>query len=286
MKDLLGWIGISRQAFHQQLKRADQRTIDVLETLQLADKVRREHPSMSCRDIYYTAAAEMPRGRDWTEQVLLSHGYRLKRKARSFTVAGTEVCPNLIEGLQVTGPNQVWQTDITYVWAARRWYYVSFIVDVFSRHIVAWHCSGDLSSKAQIQCLKKALRNVHASQRRSLIIHTDRGVQYTCAAYKAYVKGRVHHSMAYYAWQNAYCERLHRTIKENYLRHYNLDSLNALQKGVKKAVTLYNRSKPHRGLPGRLSPDQFVKEHANGLHPEYTVNIWSKLTSTKMIKMN
>ena len=287
MKDLLDWQGISRQGAHQGIERARAAQRAALETVELASQVRSEHPSMGCRDIYYAVREQMPRGRDWTEQLLLGCGYRVKRPPRSFTVAGKGVCPNRIEGLCINGANQVWQTDITYVWSARRWYYVSFVIDVYTRQILASHCSRDLSSASQVRCLQKALAGRAGEDLSRLIIHTDRGIQYTSGEYKRCLqRWGLTHSMAHYAWQNAYCERVNRTIKHNYLKHYPTEGYRSLCRGVAKAVRAYNRSKPHRGLPCRLSPDQFVKERTQGRHPDYRVNIWSKLTAINMLYVN
>ena len=287
MKQLLAWHDISRQGAHQGIIRLRKAHRDLIDTVELAAGVRAEHPQMGCRDIYCAVREQMPRGRDWTEQLLLDCGYRVKTPPRSFTVAGDDICSNRIEGMNISGPNQVWQTDITYVWSGNRWYYVSFVIDVYTRQIQASHCSRNLSATGQIRCLAKALASQKAGDLCELIVHTDRGVQYTSVEYKAYLSSwELTHSMAHYAWQNAYCERVNRTIKHNYLKYYTTDSYNSLCKGVAKAVRLYNSSKPHRGLPSRLSPDQFVKELNQGLHPDYRVNIWSKLTSTKMLHVN
>lgn len=287
MKLMLEWQHISRQGAHQGIARLRKAQRDLLDTVELASEVRENHRQMGCRDIYYATRERMPRGRDWTEQVLLRCGFRIKTPPRSFTVAGVGICGNLIEGVAITGPNQVWQTDITYVWSGGRWYYVSFVIDVYTRQIVASHCSQDLSSASQVRCLAKAFSSQKGEDVSELIVHTDRGVQYTSAAYKKYLdRCGVRHSMAHYAWQNAYCERVNRTIKHNYLAHYTIESYRSLQRGVAKAVRLYNRSKPHRGLPSRLSPDQFIKERTQGGHPDYRVNIWSPLTATKMLHVN
>lgn len=287
MKAMLDWHRISRQGAHQGIARLRKAQRDLLDTIELAGEVRKNHHQMGCRDIYYAVREKMPRGRDWTEQVLLSCGFRIKTPPRSFTVAGTGICSNLIEGMTITGSNQVWQTDITYVWAGSRWYYLSFVIDVYTRQILACHCSRDLSAASQVRCLGKAFADQKGQDLSELIVHTDRGVQYTSDAYKNYLdRLQVSHSMAHYAWQNAYCERVNRTIKYNYLAYYTTDSYQSLQQGVVKAVRLYNHSKPHRGLPSRLSPDQFVKELNQGDHSDYRVNIWSKLTSTKMLHVN
>ena len=284
MKMMLDWHGISRQGAHQGIIRLHKARRDILDTVELATGVRKEHPQMGCRDMYYAVREQMPRGRDWTEQLLLNCGYRVKTPPRSFTVAGQGVRANLIEGMSITGPNQVWQTDITYVWCGQRWYYVSFVIDVYTRQILGSHCSRDLSGASQVCCLRKAIDRQTGNDLSSLIIHTDRGVQYTSGEYNRYLLQQgIKHSMAHYAWQNAYCERVNRTIKENYLAHYSAKCYRSLQAGVTKAVNLYNTSKPHRGLPSRMSPSQFAKDLTQGGHPEYRVHIWSKLTSTKML---
>jgi transposase InsO family protein len=287
MKRMLNWQGISRQGAHQGITRLNQASRDLLETVELAGNVRKQHRRMGCRDIYYTVREQMPRGRDWTEQVLLRCGFRVKTPPRSFTVAGTAVRANLIEGKSVTGPNQVWQTDITYVWSGGRWYYVSFVVDVYTRQILASYCSRDLSAASQVRCLARAFASQKGEDLSQLIVHTDRGVQYTSGEFTGYLDRRdVRHSMAHYAWQNAYCERVNRTIKHNYLAYYTTDSYHSLCCGIARAVRLYNRSKPHRGLPSRLSPDQFIKERHQGSYPDYCVNIWSPLTATNRLHVN
>lgn len=287
MNELLQWHGISRQAAHKMIKAIDKDQIQVLQTVELAAQIRQHHPQMGCRDMHYSMRDQMPRGRDWTEAVLLDHGFRVKARSRSFTNPGQQVCPNRIEGLALQRANQLWQTDITYVWVGQRWYYLSFVVDVYTRRILASHCSKDLSTGGQITCLKKALRGVPEHERAGLIIHSDRGCQYTSNEFKDYLRSHsITQSMAHYAWQNAYCERVNRSIKHGYLKHYPIENYASLTYYVNKAVRQYNDGKPHRGLPSRISPNQFVKERSTGLHSDYSVRIWSKLTSTKFLHSN
>jgi len=287
MKDLLNWQNISRQGAHQGIARMDKAQCDVIDTVELASAIRKDHPQMGCRDMYYAKREQMPRGRDWTERVLLSCGYRVKAPRRSFTQAGEDICSNLIEGMRLTGPNQLWQTDITYSWCDHRWYYLSFVIDVYTRQIIGSHCSRNLSSASQLHCLKKAVKSQKGRNLDQLIVHTDRGTQYTCGRYKDYLQKKgFKQSMAHYAWQNAYSERVNRTIKNNYLKHYRIKTYQNLSVGLTKAVRAYNNSKPHRGLPERLSPTQFIKERSQGKHADYEFKIWSKLTSTKTLHVN
>lgn len=275
MKQMLQWRGITRQGMHQAWRRLGEQESRVTKTLELAAQVRKEHPGMGCRDMYYLYPQRFPAGRDWTEQVLLAFGYG-KYKMQSFTRAGVYHLQDLIAGKTVTGPNQVWQTDITYVWAAKRWHYVSFLVDVFDRSVVDFMCTTSLRMGPQIQLVTAAIGRLSATERKNLIVHTDRGVQYGPQFTQALNKHGVAHSMAHYAWQNAYCERFHRTIKNGYLKFYKLDSIEALQQGVARAVKLYNTQKPHSSLPSRLAPLAFNKAFKDNKYPGYTETIWAE----------
>ena len=68
------------------------------------------------------------------------------------------VFPNLIRGLKVKGPSQVWATDITYISLAKEYVYLSAIIDVYSRKIVGWAISKSLSHEFCLEALKVALR--------------------------------------------------------------------------------------------------------------------------------
>lgn len=287
MKRMLEWQGLSRQAAHKAIDRMYAGQDDVATAIELATQIRQLHPRMGCRDIYYACRDAMPRGRDWAEAVLMQSGFAVCRRSRSRTVAGGVVQADLIEGLVLTGPDQVWQTDLTWVWSGGRWRYVSFMVDVYTRQIIASHCSDDLSAASQVKCLKKALKARKGRSLQGLIIHTDRGSQYTAREYTAVLrKAGIRHSMAHFAWQNAYCERVNRTIKEGYLAFSDHRCLRSLRAAVSQSVTRYNTGKPHRGLPDRLSPQVFMKAQQQGEYADYTVKIFSRLTSTKRLFVN
>lgn len=275
MKQVLSWQGITRQGMHQAWRRLWDRETQVAKTLVLASKVRKKHHGMGCREIYYLLREQFPRGRDWTERTLLDFGYGVS-PSRSFTRAGAYHLADLIAGMQVIGPNQVWQTDITYVSVGRRWYYVSFLVDVFDRRVVDWKCSNSLRTGPQIELVTGALTRLSAKERYGLIVHTDRGVQYGPRFTQALKKLGAAHSMAHYAWQNAYCERFHRTIKNGYLKFYKLDTFESLQRGVDRAVRLYNTEKPHRSLPSRMAPVAFNKAFRHGKYPGFIETIWAE----------
>lgn len=77
------------------------------------------------------------------------------------------VFPNLIQGMKLTGPNQVWATDITYIKLLKEFVYLSAIIDVYTREIVGWAISRELSHEFCLKSLEIAL-NTHPPPHREL----------------------------------------------------------------------------------------------------------------------
>lgn len=120
--------------------------------------------------------------------------------------------PNLVQGLEVVRPDQVWSADITYVRLQREFVYLAVILDRFTRCIRGWHLGRSLSQELTMVALERAL-----AHRTPEIHHSDQGVQYAATAYVQLLEARgVQISMAEVgqAWQNGYAERIMRTIKE------------------------------------------------------------------------
>src|SRR5699024_4694017 len=95
---------------------------------------------------------------------------------------------NLIEGRVVSGPNQVWQSDITFIKVGETFYYLTFIIDVYSRRIVGYAVSKNLRAEANLRALKQALANCSTAQLKGLVHHSDRGSQYTDGRYLALLR--------------------------------------------------------------------------------------------------
>jgi len=287
MKDLYHYVGCSRQAVSAARARQAHVQAAQQQTIELARQVRQEHSYMGLRDIWYTKRQQMPRGRDWTERLLAQCGFRRPPATVSYTKAGSRPEPNRIAGRTICRPHQLWQTDITYVWAGRRWYYASFVLDVYSRQVVGWQLSASLTAGPQVQLLQRCLGRLSPAQRKELIVHTDRGRQYTSHVFKKLMAtNQVVHSMARFGWENAYIERLHRTIKHNYLKVRSYKTQQQLRQAIGRAVHLYNTEKPHRALPGRLAPEAFLAGLQASQTQDYEVKIWSELTHFSQLKIN
>jgi putative transposase len=269
MKELYTMLAISRQNVSQCIQRVRAKASAADIVISVAKDIRKEHSKMGCRKIFWKAFSELPLGRDQCEQILLSRGLRVEfpRNFRRTTYSiGKLYYPNRIEGLTLLGINRVWQSDITYFEVSGSFYYLVFIVDVYSRRIVGWSVDNSLWAQANLKALRKAIRLRGANQLKELIHHSDRGSQYIDKEYIACLtQHNITPSMCQFAWQNAYCERVNGIIKNEYLSSWKISNLDELRKAVDKAVHLYNDERPHTSLPNKLAPTVFEKQLDKGL---------------------
>jgi putative transposase len=260
MKILYQMVGISKQALHQQRDRIAVSRMQAGSLVSQAHEIRAEHPKMGCRKLYQMLKPEHI-GRDKCEALLLSEGFKVRyapNYKRTTYSQYKERYPNLIQGLELTGVNQVWQTDITYFYANERHYYLTFIIDVYSRKIVGYHAADHMRAEANIAALQMALASRKGQHMSKLIHHSDRGGQYIDKEYLKILKANgIKISMCEYAYQNAYTERVNGVIKNEYLKHKTIQSYEQLTKQLKRVISLYNEHRPHGNLANKLTPVNF-----------------------------
>lgn len=269
MNRFYAMLGVSRQNVSQRLHRERAKSAGAKMVLDLASDIRKDHPRMGCRKMFWKSSNQMPFGRDQCEQILLCNGFRVQfppNFRRTTYSIGKLYHPNRIQGLTLSDINQVWQTDITYFEISNRFYYLVFIEDVYSRRILGWSVDYSMWAEANMRALEQAINVRGGGKFSNLIHHSDRGGQYID---KEYTKRLDTHditaSMCKYAWQNAYCERLNGIIKNEYLKAWKISDLDQLKKAVARAVDLYNTGRPHKKLPNRMSPIVFEESVLKGL---------------------
>jgi putative transposase len=163
-----------------------------------------------------------------------------------------KIYPYLLRGVNVTRPNQVWSTDITYVRLARGFAYLVAVIDWYSRKVLAWRLSNTLDSEFCVDCLEQSLRSYGTPE----IFNTDQGCQFTSDAFTGVLKlhgitismdGRGR------ALDNIFVERLWRSVKHEdiYLKGY--VNMLELQLGLTEYFEFYNTERPHQSL-GNLTP--------------------------------
>ncbi len=255
-------VGISKQSFHQYLDRYLLKKSEQAQLLQLIYQIRENHPTMGVRDMYYKLLPSTM-GRDAFEDFCKTEGLmsiRPKNWARTTDSSGVIRFDNLISNLEINTINMVWQSDITYYELNGRFYYITFIIDAFTRRIVGHATSKRLTTeKTTIPALKMAIKlRIKLKQSiENLIFHSDGGGQYYAKVFlKLTGKYNIKNSMCEFAWENGKAERINGVIKNNYLKHRNITTFEELIKEVDRSVYLYNFEKPHIKLQ-RKTPIEF-----------------------------
>lgn len=152
-------------------------------------------------------------------------------------------------------PNAVWCTDITYIPTKDGFTYLSCIMDLFSRKIVSWELAPSLETKYVISAVQKAISRTGT---RPTVIHTDRGVQYTSAAYFDETTGILKsYSQKANPWDNACIESFHALIKREWLNRFMIRDIKHAHRLVFEYIdTFYNTKRIH-SFCGYLSPNVY-----------------------------
>jgi len=247
--------GTSRQAFHQYLDKQMLVLEEQQQLLPVISQIRADHPRLSVRRMYVMIEPQSM-GRDKFEQFCYLYGFKLAIKRafhKTTNSLGVTRFENLIAGFKLTGINQVWASDITYYRIGERFYYITFILDLYSRFIVGYAVSvGMFTEQTTIPALNMALKQRQPEQ--GLIFHSDGGGQYYSKKFLAITKSNlIKNSMCESVYENAHAERINGTVKNDYLVYYAPQDYKQLATLTDKAVKMYNHFRPHSSL-GNSSP--------------------------------
>lgn len=266
MNRLLQIAGISKQAFHKKMSRAAvDHSSQIAELVSAADRLRKTHPGCGVAKIYDTLQPAWI-GKNNGIALLYSYGFKLQRKINyaKTTKPVQSAFYNLIEGMLVTAKNQVWQSDITYITVQERFYYLVFIIDVYTKAVLGYCVSDNLRAEGNLKALSMAFQSQKNSCLVGLVHHSDKGSQYVDQRYINELQARsIWISMGQKAIDNAYAERLNGIIKNEYLKGWTIKSLNDLKKKTAIAVKHYNNKRIHRHLPGKQTPQKFEQTYIN-----------------------
>lgn len=161
----------------------------------------------------------------------------------------------LNEQLNPEKPNAVWCTDITYIHTEKGFVYLTSIMDLFSRRIIAWRLSETLEAKWVVECVLEAKELRRTVQ--PLVLHSDRGSQYVCGTYiEALNNIMPSYSKKASPWQNACIESFHALIKREWLYCFKIKDFNHAYRLVFEYIeTFYNTLRSHSHC-GYLSPQE------------------------------
>jgi len=176
-----------------------------------------------------------------------------------------EVYLNLARRMKLSGTDQLWIADITYIRLKAEFVYLAVILDAFSRKVVGWALDRTLANRLTITALEHAV--VQRRPRPGLVHHSDRGLQYARGEYVAILEQYgIVPSMSRPAnpYDNASCESFMKTLKREEIYANRYDNLEHLRTNIETFIEqYYNRQRLHSAL-GYRSPEEFEQQIGGG----------------------
>jgi len=239
-------------------------------------------PRIGTRKLYYLIKDELIKqniklGRDVLFNFLRAEHLLIKPKRSYVKTTNSKhwmkKYPNLIKEMEVTKPEQLWVSDITYIQTNGGHNYLSLITDAYSKKIMGYELLDNLTTAGPLKALESALKS--RKYKHDLVHHSDRGLQYCSAEYvNKLIENNVKISMTENGdpYENAIAERLNGILKYEFLIKDGFKNHLEAVKVIKESIEIYNDERPH------LSCDMLTP---NQTHLQQTIHIkkWKKKTS-------
>jgi transposase InsO family protein len=181
---------------------------------------------------------------------------------------GQVIAPDLVQRVfRSQRPNQVWTSDITYIWTREGWAYLAVVLDIHSRMIVGWELSARLTTSLVTSAMQRALAWREPSE--GLILHSDRGSQYASNDLREIAKERgirLSMSRTGNCYDNAVTESFFHTFKTEHMYFTRCNTREEARTSIFDYIELfYNRQRKHSTI-NNLSPMQY-EQQPNQRHP-------------------
>lgn len=223
----------------------------------LVDGIRMDMPRLGTRKLYYLLKEEFGRdnikiGRDAlfahlrTESMLIRP--RKNYTMTTYSKHWLRKYPNLMKQARVSRPEEFFVSDITYIKSRERTHYLSLVTDAYSRKIMGYELSDDMSAENVVKAMKMA--NSNRLTNKQLIHHSDRGLQYCSSVYQEELRrSHITPSMTdgYDCYQNALAERINGILKGEFLI-YKCNNGKDLKQLIVDSINTYNNRRPHLSL--------------------------------------
>jgi hypothetical protein len=275
METLFHAAGITRQTFHAWLRPSERELSQTPEetVLFMAASIRKQYlPGSSAREIYRFIRKHHPQynamligwGKHRFEALCLGKGFKVENKPSVLktTVRGAFMFANRIQGLKLTGTNQVWVSDICYLFGSQGKLigYATSLIDVYSRRLLGLSFSKTMHAAVTSQeVLRQALHERAGAQLNGLFLHSDGGKQYIEKTFIAQLRQYgIESSMAQSCYENAFAETFNDILKNHMLADLSINSFPQLKKMESFIKNCYNRYRPHSSLQ-RMTPLAFEK---------------------------
>ncbi|MFH6966566.1 IS3 family transposase [Flavobacterium sp. FlaQc-28] len=190
---------------------------------------------------------------------------KLKFKRTTLSSPKYPAAENLLnQDFKVSGQNQAWVSDITYIRTAEGWAYLTTVIDLFDRKVIGWSLSKTLKSMdTSVDALRKALLNRPLLSDQKLIFHSDRGIQYVCKKFTRILSknSQILQSMSRKGncYDNAVAESFFKTLKTELVYQHQYKNRKQAKKSIHDYIeNFYNTARRHSAL-GNLTMEEFKK---------------------------
>lgn len=263
-------LGYSKQAYYRGQRAGSRQERDCY-LAGLVEELREDMPRLGGLKLWKLLNDNGVRvGRDELYELLRRRGLLVKRSRKRVVTTDSRGWlrqhPNLVKGLEVNRPNQVWVSDITYVATRSGFVYLSLVTDAYSRRIMGWHVHSSLDSGGPLRALYRAVWQVEDPGLKGLIHHSDRGCQYCSTRYVDTLVDRgmrVSMTQDGSPYDNAIAERVNGILKREWLDGMEFAGLQEVKEAVERVVDVYNTRRPHLSL-GLNTPEAVYRKEKEG----------------------
>jgi putative transposase len=259
---LCALFGLSKQAYYKKITTDGQKALVFERAKRSVFDLRRQMPRLGTRKLHYLLEQNKIKvGRDRLFDWLRDQGLLIYRKRRYTVTTNSKhwmrKYPNVVKGLSLTRPEQVWVSDITYLDTEEGNGYLHLVTDAYSKQIMGYEMCDNLEASSTLKALKMALGNRRYKEL-ALIHHSDRGLQYCSKLYTQCLnENNITISMTENGdpYENAVAERINGILKDEFGLSEQLGSQKQALLQIEQSVFAYNYLRPHLSC-SMLTPKQ------------------------------
>lgn len=268
LEKLCGLFGRTRQAFYDQGWRSSDEQLEEAFIIDRVKTIRKRIQGIGAVQLHGMLKDEFQRhnihiGRDSFCDLLREHNLLIKSRKRYAVTTNSNhpyyKWPDLTGNVTTTAIEQLWVSDITYLRTENGFVYLSLITDAYSRKIMGYHVSQYLKAHGCIIALNKAISELSTEkEKRKLIHHSDRGIQYCCQSYITILQNNnINISMTQTGspYDNAIAERVNGILKQQVGLNHVFKNYTAAVAAVCEAIDAYNCLRPHMSV-SNLTPQK------------------------------
>ena len=275
---------MSRAGLYKNIKCQNEKELETKRIIYSVQQIRKRMPRLGTQKLYKILAPEFKAegikcGRDKLFEVLRKACMLVpKKKKWTRTTQSNHLFnkhSNKIKGVELKRPEQIWQSDITYIKTKEGNLYLSLITDAYSKKIMGYELSDNLKTESVKKALLKAIDN-RKYPKRKLIHHSDRGLQYCNPSYTDVLERegiKVSMTTKYDPYENSIAERVNGILKQEFSISDNRLSMYETECVINQSIEIYNNERPHLSCK-LMTPNE---AHEKGRYP---YKQWGKYSIT------